>query len=378
MTTILDELDADTRRTLDAYGFDAGEFERLRERVRTGDLSPESNVVTGEVRPPGPEDVTPLPDSPDSRYSAAHAAGLTALESGAVASVVLNGGMATRFGGVVKGVVEAVDGRSFLEVKLGQAAALSEQWGVEVPTAVMNSFATDEPTRAFLESRGVPQPLYFAQRVSLRLEADGELFRDDEGAVSLYAPGHGDFLPALRESGTLQRLRDRGIRHVMVSNVDNLLARLDPVVLGMHITAGRPMTAEVARNTGEPGGAPARVDGTLMLLESMRFPPDFDQSTLPVTNVNTVTFDLDALDRDFDLTWLYVEKKVQGRTAVQLEHLFHEASAFLPTTYLEVPVTGPASRFLPIKKPDDLEAARPALREALRQPAGDAGVSGPA
>jgi UTP--glucose-1-phosphate uridylyltransferase len=215
----------------------------------------------------------------------------------------------------------------------------------------------------------VPEPLYFSQYVSLRLRADGELFRTDDGGVSLYAPGHGDFLRAFRQSGTLDRLRSRGVRHVMVSNVDNLPARLDPVVLGMHVVSGRPMTAEVARNTGEPGGAPARVDGRLMLLESMRFPPGFDQGSLPVTNVNTVTFDLDALDRDFELTRLYVEKKVEGRTAVQLEHLFHEASAFLPTTYLEVPVTGPEARFLPIKTPADLEAAQEPLRALLSRPA---------
>jgi UTP--glucose-1-phosphate uridylyltransferase len=368
LSQVLDELDEDTRRTLEAYGFDAAGLERLRERVRTGALSPDTNVVKGLVEPPRPDDVVRLPDRLDSRYSYARAAGLMALKSGAVASVVLNGGMATRFGGVVKGVVEAVDGLSFLELKLAQAAALSEQWDVGIPTAVMTSFATDAPTKEFLEARGVPAPMYFSQYVSLRLQPDGELFRSGDGPVSLYAPGHGDFLRAFRESGTLQLLAAHGVRHVMVSNVDNLLARLDPVVLGMHITSGRPMTAEVARNTGEPGGAPARVDGQLMLLESMRFPPDFDQSTLPVTNVNTVTFDLEALDRDFDLTWLHVEKKVAGTTAVQLEHLFHEASAFLPTTYLEVPVTGPASRFLPIKTPADLEAAQQPLRQALRRP----------
>jgi len=276
--------------------------------------------------------------------------------------------MATRFGGVVKGIVEAVDGHSFLELKLAQAAALSERLGVEVPTAAMTSFATDAPTREFLATRGVPPPLYFSQYVSLRLLPDGELFRTQDGKVSLYAPGHGDFLHAFRRSGTLEALRSRGIRHVMVSNVDNLFARLDPVVLGTHIREGRPMTAEVARSTGSPGGAPARVDGHLMLLESMRFPPDFDQRLLTHVNVNTVTFDIEALDRDFDLTWLYVEKKVEGRTAVQLEHLFHEASAFMPTTYLEVPVTGPESRFLPIKTPADLEAAQEQLRALVKRP----------
>ena len=81
--------------------------------------------------------------------------------------------------------------------------------------------------------------------------------------------------------------------------------------------------------------------------------------------MNTVTFDLGALDRTWELTWLYVEKEVEARRAVQLEHLFHEVSAFLPTTYLEVPRTGPRGRFLPVKTPGDLAAARGPLRELL-------------
>jgi UDP-N-acetylglucosamine pyrophosphorylase len=215
----------------------------------------------------------------------------------------------------------------------------------------------------------VPEPLFFSQSVSLRLERDGELFRTEDGRVSPYAPGHGDFLRAVRRSGTLERLRALGVQHVMVSNVDNLPARLDPVVLGAHITSGRPMTAEVVANTGDVGGAPARVNGRPMLVESMRFPPGFDHSSLPVTNVNTVVFDLQALDEDFDLTWLYVEKTVEGRKAVQLEQVFHEASASLPTTYLQVPVTGPRSRFVPVKTPEDLAAAQDQLRELLARPA---------
>src|SRR3712207_8661149 len=53
--------------------------------------------------------------------SEAYDAGVAAIRRGEVAMAVLNGGMATRFGGVVKGIVEAVDGRSFLEWKLREA-----------------------------------------------------------------------------------------------------------------------------------------------------------------------------------------------------------------------------------------------------------------
>jgi len=108
-----------------------------------------------------------------------------------------------------------------------------------------------------------------------------------------------------------------------------------------------------------------RVDGRLQLLEGPRFPKEFDQKLVPVFNTNTALFDLDALDRDYDLTWMYVEKDAGGRPAVQVERVYHEASAFLPTTYLEVPRRGVRGRFFPIKTPDDLERAQDDLRDLL-------------
>jgi UTP--glucose-1-phosphate uridylyltransferase len=137
------------------------------------------------------------------------------------------------------------------------------------------------------------------------------------------------------------------------------------VVVGAHLLAGRPVTSEVATKEGDMGGAPARVDGRMMLLETMRFPPDFDHDSIPVFNTNSAMIDLDVLEQPYDLTWLYVEKDVDGRTALQLERLYHEITAFLPTTYLVVPRSGPRGRFFPIKTPADLEESRERLREML-------------
>jgi UTP--glucose-1-phosphate uridylyltransferase len=228
----------------------------------------------------------------------------------------------------------------------------------------MTSFQTEDETRAHVATLGVAEPLWFSQFVSLRLAEDGELFLED-GSPSLYAPGHGDLLPALRRSGTLEELRRQGVEQIAVSNVDNLGARLDPVVVGAHLLAGRPMTAEVARKEGDLGGAPARVGGRLGLLEGPQFPSGFDQDRIEVFNTNTTTLALDAIDRDFDLQWLYVRKSVDGRGAVQLERLYHQVSWQLDTTYLVVPRSGPRGRFFPVKEPGDLDAARPALREML-------------
>ncbi len=362
---ILDEVDPAARAVLERFGFDEARFETIRARVASGELTAAGNVVTGVVEPPTEADLTPLPAPGEPGFEEARETGMAVLREGRVAAVVLAGGMATRFGGLVKGLVEAVDGRSFLEVKLAETARVAAALGADVPTALMTSFATDEPTREAVARWDVPQPLVFSQFVAPRLHPSGELFRDAAGAVSLYGPGHGDLLEAIRVSGTLARLRDRGARHLMVSNVDNLGARIDPVVIGAHVLAGSPLTVEVARKDGDAGGAPVRLDGRAVLLEGPRFPAGFDHDTIPVFNTNTAVVDVDVLEHPAELTWLYVEKDVDGEPAVQLEHLYHELSAFVPTTFLVVPRHGPRGRFFPIKVPDDLERSRASLREML-------------
>ena len=335
---------------LERYHFDRELHERLRVRVADGSLSPESNVVRGEIEP---LEVVPLD-------SGAEREGKAAIERGEVAVAILNGGMATRFGGLVKGIVEAHGGRSFLEWKLLDA----ERWNA--PAVVMTSFATDAATRDFVTGCSLDEPVFFAQSVSLRLNPDGSLFEED-GEPSPYSPGHGDFADSIRRTGTLDALRERGIRYVALSNVDNLGARLDPRVIGAHIASGALMTSEAVRKEpGDVGGAPVRVDGRPMVVEGLRFPPGLDHESMPVFNTNTFVFGVEALAEPWPLTWLYVEKEVDGRTAVQLETLVNELSAFVPTNYVEVPRTGPERRFLPIKEPEDLAAAQDALAEMLQ------------
>jgi UTP--glucose-1-phosphate uridylyltransferase len=260
--------------------------------------------------------------------------------------------MATRFGGAVKGLVEAVDGVSFLDWKLREA----ERAGV--PVVLMNSFATDEETRAYLGDRD--DIVMFSQSVLLRLNPDGSVFP----GPSPYSPGHGDFAVF----APVGRLRAAGIRTLMLSNVDNLGARVDPRVLAAHRAAGNPLTIEVAPAEGDPGGAPVRVNGRPQIVEGFRFPPGFGPHVLSVFNTNSLVVEVDALEERHPLTWFYVEKEVDGRKAVQLERLVNELSAFLPTTYLLVPRHGPRSRFVPVKTPEDLDRARPLLREMVATP----------
>ena len=71
--------------------------------------------------------------------------GREALQKGEVGVVVLNGGMATRFGGVVKGVVPVLGkDRSFLGLVLEDVKKAEARAGGKVPVFLMNSFATAE------------------------------------------------------------------------------------------------------------------------------------------------------------------------------------------------------------------------------------------
>jgi UTP--glucose-1-phosphate uridylyltransferase len=362
------ELDSDTRALLDRYGFDQAQFLALRQSFLSGELGVDSNRIRGQVEAPKASDLTRMPALGSSERKAFEARGIEALRRGEVGCVVLAGGMATRFGGVVKAAVPALAGRTFLSLKLGGVRLTAEPLDARVPVYVMTSFATDTEIRRLLPElncAAVPTSA-FAQFISLRLRPDGELFREGQ-AVSPYAPGHGDLTFALRRSGVLGRFIAQGGRVLYMSNVDNLAATLDPAVIGAHLESGRAITAEVvSKDPGDAGGAPALVNGKLQIVESFRFPADFSENQIPVFNVNSFVLDAQAIDRDFPLSWFVVRKKVAGQEAIQFEHLVGELTAFASTQCLHVDRDGPDGRFQPVKDPDELTRRAPSIEAMLR------------
>jgi UTP--glucose-1-phosphate uridylyltransferase len=347
-------LEAEVRRALgplaERVRFDASRLGAFAREIAAGRLGPDANRLPEPPTPAGAGDLDALPRPSTPLGDRLRGLGREALERGEVACAVLNGGMATRFGGGVKGVVPAIEGRSFLEIKRAQARAAG------TPFVVMNSFATHAPTLAFLRERGLEEGVIAClQSVSVRLTPAGEVFREADGRPSLYAPGHGDFPETLREQGVLEKLEAAGVRAILLSNVDNLGAEPDPVVIGYHLEHGRPITCEVAEaDPGDQGGAPARVRGRLQVVEGFRFPRGYDFAHNRYLACNTFLFATEALRADEPLTWFYVEKEVDGRIAVQMERLVNELTARLPTAFLAVPRSGAQGRFLPIKTREDL------------------------
>lgn len=352
------------------FNFSQSLQEELRKRYLRGELSKEANRLSHGVTLPPENSVLSLPAPETTPMAEAIEAGAGAVHEGKVGLLILNGGMATRFGGVVKGAVPVVGDLSFLGLKLTAARLLSKRLGGEISIFLMNSLATHEKTVAHLRENnyfGYPPDLVtcFLQNTLLRLTPDGNLFRHDDGALSPFGPGHGDVAEALRR-GPLSDLCGRGISILHMSNVDNVLATPDPLILGLHLLNSSEMTIEVVRNRGnDVGGAPAIVEGKLQIVEAFRFPEGFPVDRLGYFNTNTFCFSPSSLDRSFPLNWFMVTKHVEGRKAIQFERLAGQLSAFLSCTIVAVERDGSGSRFSPIKDRPTLDRERERIVRTL-------------
>lgn len=293
-----------------------------------------------------------------------------------VAIVKLNGGLATTMGlRTPKSLVKVHGGRSFLEIILAQAATLRRRHHVQLPLVLMNSHATQAPTRAALGSEPAQDFLQsMVPKLDARTLAPIEWPRDP--SLEWCPPGHGDVYGALRRSGVLGSLLERGIEHAMISNADNLGATADPRIAAYLRAQRIPFLMEVVEGTeaDRKGGhiARRRADRRLVLRETAQTPPEDQESFRDYRrwryyNTNTVWVDLQALDAELkardgvlELPLIVNRKSVDPRDpnspeVLQLESAMGAAIASFPgARILEVPRT----RFAPVKTTDDLLVLR--------------------
>ncbi len=374
------------RPALADLAFDRPTFARLQGAFVRGDLSRDRIRLAEPPRPLAADDprVVHLEGASPARLAELRARGEAALRAGAIAVLILNGGLATRFGGVVKGVVPVLEGRpdrSFLAVKLAGVRSVAARLGAPLPVVVMHSFATraesEEHLRAIEWAGVAPADRHtFVQSILPRLDLEGALLLERPGAdqapdLDLFAaPGHGDTLARLVESGVADALARRGVRHLLISNVDNLGATLDPVVAGAHLEAadaGRRVTVEaVLREPGDVGGCIAELaDGRAAIVEGFRLPAGVDPARYPHFNTNTLWLALGAALARPALDFFPVHRQItwpdgEPVETVHFEQLLGQVSERVPAGYVLV---DRGARFLPIKTQADLAAARPRMLE---------------
>lgn len=372
MTTLSEELaqlPPELRARLDRAGFDGARLARLAGGLTAPDAAARraaENRVSGPVRGPADDEILAVTGGDTAALAEV---GRAAIARGELAFCVMAGGMATRMGGVVKALVEAFDGHTFLDLRLGENRTVSARAGRPVPLWLMTSEATDHGIReALAKAEAPPHVQCFMQDLSLRVTKDGHLFRDGKGEPSVYATGHGDLVDALRRSGLLRDFVAKGGKYVWIANLDNLGAAIDEAMLGRFVATGKDVMVEVCPKVeGDRGGIPVHANGKLQVLEEFRLPTDFDARTVRVFNTNTFLVRAEALaTAAIDWSFFYVEKKVDGVLAVQFERLLQELTAALPSTYIAVPRDGDGARFLPVKDMDELAARRSMIERVAR------------
>jgi len=341
-------------------------FERMYRAYRAGESG---RMPWDEIAPLGTESIVPLREF---EVPTMLAAGRRRL--GEVAWLVLNGGLGTSMEmQQAKSLLPVKEECTFLDLLVEHVLNLRRRHGVRLPLVFMNSFATREDTlRALAPHRSALEqqclPLDFMQHRFPRLrEADGLPFGTAGDREAWAPPGHGNLFLALRCSGLLDQLLERGVRWIFVSNADNLGATPHAGVLQYLAESGLEFAMEVTAKTAADvkGGTLVRRGGRLQLLEIAQVEDahrnEFQElDRFPVFNTNNLWVYLPALAHrlargSLELPLIVNRKTLDGVAVVQLETAMGAAIGQFERS---VGVLVGRERFAPVKTTNDLLVRR--------------------
>ncbi|TLN19587.1 UTP--glucose-1-phosphate uridylyltransferase, partial [bacterium] len=314
-------------------GLSAGEAEVFLRAYGRYEASERSLVRWGEISSPDPSDLVPHQKLKNEGFA-------ERAEMGAVAWVVLNGGLGTTMKMTrAKSLLPVKDGLTFLDLLARHVLKLRKRHGAAIPLVFMNSFATNADTFEALGRYemavtvgGCEIPSCFMQNQFPRIREDGKGFFSEATDPAGWAPpGHGDLYQSLKISGVMDKLLCAGKTHLFVSNADNLGASPDPSILGFLQEKNIPFALEVTARTPADvkGGTVVRHGGRLELLELAQVDEehaaDFqDIGRFSVFNTNSLWIDLRALKErlekgHLDLPLIINRKTVAKTPVIQLE-----------------------------------------------------------
>ena len=209
-----------------------------------------------------------------------------------MAAFLVAGGQGTRLGfDGPKGAYEIgpVTRRTLFQLHAEKIAALSRRAGKTVPWYIMTSESNHNATVAYFREHAFhglreDSVRFFRQDMLPAVDRAGKFLLETKSRVFTSPNGHGGSLKALRDSGALADMKERGIDVIFYFQVDNPLVEIcDPVFLGRHLEARADMSSKVVRKSSwkEKVGVMGLLGGKLAVIEYSDLPEAAARAVLP-------------------------------------------------------------------------------------------------
>ncbi|EFO96774.1 hypothetical protein CRE_17186 [Caenorhabditis remanei] len=296
-----------------------------------------------------------------------------------LAVIKLNGGLGTTMGCTkAKSLIEVREGYSFMDLAVLEHQRMCETFGVDTPLYLMNSFYTDDDTKAYLAEKGYNKVKTFVQSKCPRLDAATNLPIEDDtqqwGDDAWCPPGHGNIFQSLQNTGVLDQLISEGREIIFVSNIDNTGANTSFQIVQLMIDQNVDYVMECTQKThvDVKGGTLIEINNQMMHLEMPQVPPenlpDFcSTKVFKIFNTNNIWVNLNAVKKllpDIKSEIIVNKKNVRGREVLQLEFSIGGCIKNFPNALC---VHVERNRFRPVKNLGDLLSLRSSLCDLDRE-----------
>ncbi len=164
------------------------------------------------------------------------------IKNGEFAVVTMAGGQGTRLGYKgPKGTFELdiVPKKSLFEILCDNLKKANKKYNTTIPWYIMTSIYNDEETKKFFKEKnffGYPEHYikFFKQSQLPLINIDENLILEETYKIKEASNGNGDVFEALKRHGMIEDMKNRHIKWVFFSGVDNVtLDIVDPLLIGL-------------------------------------------------------------------------------------------------------------------------------------------------